>query len=80
MNVLSLTSAYPRYDGDPAVPFIESIVTHVAAQGHAMHVVVPEHTEWRRPATRTESNSTRIATHPDAVGLRELGNALEAAA
>jgi len=47
---LSLTSSYPRFRGDPTAPFIESIVTHIARQGPEVHLVLPEHREWRRPA------------------------------
>jgi glycosyltransferase involved in cell wall biosynthesis len=51
MNILSITSSYPRYAGDPTAPFIESITKHVAALGHTVHLVVPEHSAWRRPAS-----------------------------
>ena len=49
MRVLSITSSYPRYEGDPTAPFIESITRHVGSRGHEVHVVLPEHREWRRP-------------------------------
>ena len=51
MKVLSITSSYPRYDGDPTAPFIESITRHVAARGHTVHLVLPENREWKRPPT-----------------------------
>jgi glycosyltransferase involved in cell wall biosynthesis len=51
VNILSLTSSYPRYDGDPTAPFVESITRHVAALGHTMHVVLPENQAWARPAS-----------------------------
>jgi phosphatidyl-myo-inositol dimannoside synthase len=50
MRVLALTSSYPRYDGDATAPFIESITTHTAALGHEVHLVLPEHHDWSRPA------------------------------
>lgn len=50
MNVLVLTSSYPRFAGDATAPFIESTVTHVARLGHEVHLVVPEHREWAHPA------------------------------
>jgi len=50
MNILVLTSTYPRFDGDPTAPFIESLVRHTAGLGHEVHLVVPEHREWARPA------------------------------
>ncbi|HSI97256.1 MAG TPA: glycosyltransferase, partial [Gaiellaceae bacterium] len=49
MKILALTSSYPRFEGDPTAPFIESITRHVAARGHSIHLVVPQHSEWRRP-------------------------------
>jgi glycosyltransferase involved in cell wall biosynthesis len=49
VNVLAITSSYPRYEGDPTAPFIESITRHVAARGHAVHMLVPAHRLWRRP-------------------------------
>lgn len=50
MRILVLTSTYPRFDGDPTAPFIESLVRHTARLGHEMHVVVPQHRDWNRPA------------------------------
>ncbi len=49
VNILALTSAYPKFDGDSTAPFIASITEHVAALGHTVHVVLPEHAEWARP-------------------------------
>ena len=49
MNILTLTSSYPRFEGDPTAPFIESITRHVAARGHTVHLVLPEHHAWQRP-------------------------------
>ena len=49
MKILAITSSYPRYEGDATAPFVESIVRSVAAQGHAVHVLLPQHREWARP-------------------------------
>ena len=49
MNILALTSSYPRYDGDPTAPFIESITRQIADLGHEVHLVLPENRSWRRP-------------------------------
>ena len=46
MNILALTSSYPRYEGDPTAPFIESITKHVAARGHTVHIVLPAVSGW----------------------------------
>jgi phosphatidyl-myo-inositol dimannoside synthase len=56
VKILALTSSYPRYEGDPTAPFIESITKHVAELGHSVHLVVPESAEWSRPAS--EGNVT----------------------
>lgn len=45
-----LTSSYPKFRGDTTAPFIESIATHIAAQGVETHVALPEHRELRRGA------------------------------
>jgi glycosyltransferase involved in cell wall biosynthesis len=49
VNILVLTSAYPKFDGDATAPFMASITEHVAARGHTVHVVLPQHAEWARP-------------------------------
>src|SRR5688500_4041934 len=48
MNVLMVTSTYPRFPGDVVAPFIESIARGVAARGHRVDVVLPRHPELRR--------------------------------
>ncbi len=50
MNVLMLTSSYPKFRGDTTAPFIESIATNIARQNVAVHVVLPEHRELKRGA------------------------------
>jgi phosphatidyl-myo-inositol dimannoside synthase len=50
LNILMLTSSYPKFRGDVTAPFIESIATHIAAQGHCVHVLLPEHRDLRRGA------------------------------
>ncbi len=50
MRVLMLTSSYPKFRGDTTAPFIESIATHIAAQGVETHVSLPEHRELKRGA------------------------------
>lgn len=51
MRVLTLTSSYPKWAGDSTAPFIELMTRHLAERGHEVHVVVPEHRDWSRPAT-----------------------------
>ncbi|MGB8646554.1 MAG: glycosyltransferase family 4 protein [Anaerolineae bacterium] len=48
MNILMLSSSYPKFHGDVTAPFIESIATHIAAQGHCVHILLPEHRDLRR--------------------------------
>ncbi len=59
MKVLSITSSYPRYEGDPTAPFIQSITRHLASRGHSIHLVLPENREWRRPPVEG-----RVEYHP----------------
>ena len=59
MNILVLTSAYPKFAGDATAPFMASITEHVAARGHSIHVVLPAHVQWARP--RSEGS---IHFHP----------------
>jgi glycosyltransferase involved in cell wall biosynthesis len=50
VKILALTSSYPRYEGDPTAPFIESITKGVAALGHSVHLVLPENAAWDHPS------------------------------
>jgi glycosyltransferase involved in cell wall biosynthesis len=51
VNVLAITSSYPRYEGDPTAPFVESINRALAGRGHTIHLVLPASAEWSRPAS-----------------------------
>jgi glycosyltransferase involved in cell wall biosynthesis len=51
MRVLMVTSSYPKFPGDVTAPFVESIARGVAARGHEVDVVLPDHPELRRGAT-----------------------------
>jgi len=48
MNVLMVTSSYPKFPGDVTAPFIESIARSVAERGHAVDIVLPYHPDLRR--------------------------------
>jgi glycosyltransferase involved in cell wall biosynthesis len=50
MDVLMVTSSYPKFPGDVTAPFIESIARGVAARGHRVDVVLPHHPALRRGA------------------------------
>lgn len=54
MNILALTSSYPRYEGDPTAPFIESITKHISARGHRIDLALPANHEWRRPGNEDD--------------------------
>jgi glycosyltransferase involved in cell wall biosynthesis len=41
LNVVFVTHAYPRWDGDVAGAFIERLVLALVARGHAVHVIAP---------------------------------------
>lgn len=61
MNVLTVTSSYPKHPGDVTSPFIESIAEALAERGHGVDVVLPHHTELRRPAGRVRFFPYRYA-------------------
>jgi glycosyltransferase involved in cell wall biosynthesis len=48
MNVLMVTSSYPKYAGDVTAPFIESIAQGLLARGHSVDVILPQHPELNR--------------------------------
>ena len=48
MNVLMVTSSYPKFPGDRTAPFIESIARSVVERGHAVDVLLPYHPDLRR--------------------------------
>ncbi|HSF18669.1 MAG TPA: glycosyltransferase family 4 protein [Vicinamibacteria bacterium] len=41
MRVLTITSSYPKFQGDTTAPFIEAITRELAARGHRLTVVLP---------------------------------------
>lgn len=48
LRVLMVTSSYPKRPGDVTAPFIESIARGVAARGHRVDVVLPQHPDLAR--------------------------------
>jgi glycosyltransferase involved in cell wall biosynthesis len=48
MKLLAVTSSYPKFPGDVTAPFIESITRGLAARGHSLDVVLPEHPQLQR--------------------------------
>jgi phosphatidylinositol alpha-1,6-mannosyltransferase len=46
-----VATSYPRFQGDTVGTFMEPIARGVAARGHDVHLVLPWHPRWARPAT-----------------------------
>jgi len=71
LRVVMLTSSYPLFAGDMTAPFIEEIAAGIAARGHEVHVVLPNHPRLNRPETERG-----VHLHPFAVApLRSWGAA-----
>ncbi|MGI8688898.1 MAG: glycosyltransferase [Thermomicrobiales bacterium] len=71
LRVVMLTSSYPLFAGDMTAPFIEEIATGIAARGHEVHVVLPNHPRLNQPET-----ARGVHLHPFAVApLRAWGAA-----
>jgi glycosyltransferase involved in cell wall biosynthesis len=66
MNILMLTSSYPKYDGETTAPFIEEIAAGLVRRGHGVTVVAPFHPQLRRaPVERgVRLHFYRYAPHP----------------
>ena len=45
-----VASSYPRFPGDTVGTFMEPIARGVAGRGHRVHLVLPWHPRWARPA------------------------------
>jgi glycosyltransferase involved in cell wall biosynthesis len=45
-----VATSYPRFPGDTIGTFMEPIARGVAARGHDVHMVLPWHPRWDRPA------------------------------
>lgn len=52
MRLTVVASSYPRYAGDVAAPFVQSICEHLAQLGHTVEVVAP-YDQLVRPTTAT---------------------------
>ncbi|MFV9504451.1 MAG: glycosyltransferase [Oscillochloridaceae bacterium umkhey_bin13] len=65
MRILMLASSFPKWPGETTAPFMEEIAAGVAAQGHAVTLLLPHHPELRRaPEERgVQLRSFRYAPH-----------------
>ena len=48
MKISMVTSSNPKFEGDVTAPFVESIASSIAAEGHEVHVLAPYHPDVRR--------------------------------
>ena len=60
MNVLMVTSSYPKFAGDVTAPFVEGIARSVAERGHAVDVLLPHHPDLRQSGPLPASHPWRI--------------------
>ena len=61
LNILMLTSSYPKFPGDVTAPFIEGIARFTQKRGHRLTVVLPFHPDLRRPPVE---DGLRFYTYP----------------
>ena len=61
-----VATSYPRFPGDTVGTFMEPIAQGIAARGHDVHMVLPWHPRWQRPAREggVTFHMFRYAPHP----------------
>ena len=66
MRILMIASSFPKYPGEMTAPFIEEIAAAVAARGHEVHMLLPDHPELRRGVSERGIHLHRYtyAPHP----------------
>ncbi len=47
MRILTVTTSFPKFEGDTTAPFIESITRELASRGHDLTVVLPARSDLR---------------------------------
>ncbi len=47
MRILTVTTSFPKFEGDTTAPFIESITRELASRGHQLTVVLPARSDLR---------------------------------
>ena len=47
MRILTVTTSFPKFEGDTTAPFIESITRELASRGHELTVVLPARSDLR---------------------------------
>ena len=65
-TVVMVATSYPRFPGDTVGTFMEPIAHGVAARGHDVHLVLPWHPRFARPAREggVSFHTFRYAPHP----------------
>lgn len=66
MRILMLASSFPKWPGETTAPFVEEIAAGLAARGHAVTLLLPDHPELRRDrlVRGIRLRSFRYAPHP----------------
>lgn len=66
LNILMLTSSYPKWAGEATAPFIEEIAAGLVRRGHTVHVVLPYHPDLQRQQSErgVTLHPFRYAPHP----------------
>lgn len=78
-TVVMVATSYPRFAGDTVGTFMEPIAHGVAARGHDVHMVLPWHPRFTRPAREggVTFHTFRYAPHPS-LNVFGYAGALEA--
>ena len=63
MNILMLSSSYPKFAGDVTAPFIEALARGAVARGDTVTVVLPENRGLQRPMSDYDGR-LRLVTYP----------------
>jgi glycosyltransferase involved in cell wall biosynthesis len=64
MNILMLSSSYPKFEGDMTAPFIEEIAQGTQTQGHNVTILLPHHPELKRHPVEKEVQITTFKYSP----------------
>ena len=73
MRILTVTTSFPKFEGDTTAPFIESITRELASRGHEVTVVLPARSDLR-PA-RIEGVRFRPYRYAPSAALEVFGYA-----
>jgi glycosyltransferase involved in cell wall biosynthesis/ubiquinone/menaquinone biosynthesis C-methylase UbiE len=74
LRVAVIASSYPRFSGDGAAPFVQSLARGLAAQGHSVEVVAPYDAE-AQPAPAEQRLRVHRFRYAPTDGLHIVGHA-----